>query len=131
MVRAAQRWPSVREMENPAGWLWRTGFNVSRSFFRRLAAERRAHDRSARYPAVSAYDGDAVERLDVLETLRRLTPRQRMVLILHYLNDLSFAEVARILDMPESTAKSLAQRGLKRLRTDGQALRNEGVMPDA
>jgi RNA polymerase sigma-70 factor (sigma-E family) len=53
----------------------------------------------------------------VLELLRDLPPRQRAAIALRYLDDLSFAEVARILDCPEATARSYVHRALQRLRT--------------
>ena len=47
---------------------------------------------------------------------RRLPPRQRAVLVLRYYEDLSEAEIARVLDIPVGTVKTLARRGLARLR---------------
>ena len=46
----------------------------------------------------------------------RLPLRQRAVLVLRYYEDLSEAEIARVLDIPAGTVKTLARRGLARLR---------------
>jgi RNA polymerase sigma factor (sigma-70 family) len=48
--------------------------------------------------------------------VRRLPARQRAVLVLRYHEDLPEAEVARLLGLPLGTVKSLAHRGLARLR---------------
>ena len=47
---------------------------------------------------------------------RRLPRRQQAVLVLRYYEDLSEAEIARVLGLPVGTVKTLARRGLARLR---------------
>jgi RNA polymerase sigma-70 factor (ECF subfamily) len=48
--------------------------------------------------------------------VRQLPSRQRAVIVLRYYEDLSEAEVARLLGLPLGTVKSLGRRGLSRLR---------------
>jgi RNA polymerase sigma factor (sigma-70 family) len=50
--------------------------------------------------------------------VRCLPARQRAVLVLRYHEDLPEAEVARLLGLPRGTVKSLAHRGLTRLRAE-------------
>jgi RNA polymerase sigma-70 factor (sigma-E family) len=45
-----------------------------------------------------------------------LPPQQRAAVVLRYYEDLSFAEIARALDCPESTARSHVHRALASLR---------------
>jgi RNA polymerase sigma-70 factor (sigma-E family) len=45
-----------------------------------------------------------------------LPPQQRAAVVLRFYEDLSFAEIARILDCPESTARSHVHRALTSLR---------------
>ncbi len=40
LVRACERWSSVRRLDSPIGWTFRVGVNLSRSSLRRRAAER-------------------------------------------------------------------------------------------
>lgn len=49
--------------------------------------------------------------------LRELPSRQRAAVVLRFFDDLSFAEIADLLDCPEATARSHVHRALARLRT--------------
>lgn len=130
-TRLAQHWKRVSAMDDPSAWLWRVGFNLSRSFLRRVVAERRAKQRFGFRSVASAPEPDAAERLGVVQMLSLLSHRQRSVLVLHYYNDLTFAEISSLLDAPESTVKSLAQRGIKRLHSELQTEEKEDAVFDA
>src|SRR5215208_937843 len=52
------------------------------------------------------------------QAVQALPPRQRAVLVLRFHEDLPEAEVARLLGLPLGTVKSLAHRGLARLRAE-------------
>ncbi len=66
-----------------------------------------AHDDGAETRAV---------RSDLIVALRRLPARQRAVIVLRYLDDLSEAETAEALGCSVGTVKSTCSRGLSRLR---------------
>ena len=57
-----------------------------------------------------------VERLDLMHALAGLSPKARAVVALRFLDDLSIAEVAQLLDLPEGTVKSQTARALERLQ---------------
>lgn len=65
--------------------------------------------------------GDFTDRLadhdTIVIALRTLTPRQRAVVVLRYAEDLSENDVAEALGISIGTVKTLASRGLARLRT--------------
>jgi RNA polymerase sigma-70 factor (ECF subfamily) len=50
--------------------------------------------------------------------LRRLPGRQRAAIYLRYYENLDFTEVAAVLGVPSSTARSLVHRGLRRVAAD-------------
>lgn len=58
----------------------------------------------------------AVERLAIQDALGLLPPRQRAVIVLRFLDDLSEAETARCLGCSVGTVKSQSSRALARLR---------------
>ena len=62
------------------------------------------------HPAVSA------DRIALFEDLRRLSPRQRAVLVLRYFDDLTEADTAAALGISVGTVKSHVREGLASLR---------------
>ena len=65
---------------------------------------------------------------DLLRALKCLPLEQRTVVLLVSVEDLSYAEVARVLGIPIGTVMSRLFRARERLRemTEGQATRNDG-----
>ena len=59
---------------------------------------------------------DSTDRIALLEDLRRLSPRQRAVLVLRYFDDLTEADTAAALGISVGTVKSHARDALARLR---------------
>ena len=66
---------------------------------------------------------DPVERAEAADEQRRLrkaiarlSPDQQQVIVLKFIQEMSNAEVARILDKPEGAVKSLQHRALTNLR---------------
>ena len=59
---------------------------------------------------------DSADRIALLEDLRRLSPRQRAVLVLRYFDDLTEADTAAALGISVGTVKSHARDALARLR---------------
>lgn len=57
-----------------------------------------------------------LEGTDLWSTLRQLPEEQRLVLTLYYYEDLTVAEAARVLGVPQGTIKSRLSRGRERLR---------------
>lgn len=82
--------------------------------------------RDERVPAAT-FDADGLGLSDeVAAALASLTQPQRAALLLHVVGDLGFAEIGRLLDVPENTATSHARRARVALRvalTAAHALR--------
>ena len=56
------------------------------------------------------------KRREVSGCLKRLPVKYREVMVLHYLEDLSVAEISRVLGQPVGTVKSRLSRGRERMK---------------
>lgn len=79
-----------------------------------------AIDRDVGRVAGAAVDGRAWRdsddlRIDLERQLQALAPTDRAVLVLRYLEDLTYAEIAALLDVPASTVETRLFRARKRL----------------
>ena len=96
---------------NPEGYLRTTVANFARSRLRRLRLERRPPPRDR----ITLTDPEIDETWAVV---CRLPFRQRAVLVLRFYDDLSEAEIARVLGCRPGTVKSNLHRGLTKLREE-------------
>ncbi|MDA8267637.1 MAG: SigE family RNA polymerase sigma factor [Actinomycetota bacterium] len=97
--------------EQPAAYLRAAVVNGCRSFHRRRNLALGLWPRTGALP--ESVDPELHELADILAML---PPRQRTVLVLRYYADLSEAEIAEAMDCRPGTVKSLAHRGLARMR---------------
>lgn len=108
MLVAYGRWREVRKMADPAMWVRRVCVNKATSNLRRRSAEARAmlrlRGRRDLTPVLEPADED------FWAEVRALPRRQAQVVALHYVYDLSVADVARTLEMSEGTAKTHLSR---------------------
>lgn len=106
-------WVKRREVDDLAGWVTTAALNRSRSRWRSAAAERRAFERFARRIEQTGVAPAATSALDdrVARALAALPRNQREAVALHYLLDLSVADVAGRLGIAEGTAKVHLHRG--------------------
>jgi RNA polymerase sigma factor (sigma-70 family) len=112
--RLWRRWRLVRKPDDPATYARKVLVNRYRSLLRHAVVEARYRYRAR--PADGYSDEHREDAIVLWAATRRLPPRQRAVLVLRYYEDLSEAEIARVLGIPVGTVKSLARRGLARLR---------------
>ena len=102
-----ERWDRVREMERPAGYLYRTAMNAFRSRVRRAArAAKRLVGRAEEDEFARADERDAVARV-----LGTLTPRQRAALVLTELLGYASEEAGEILSVKAVAVRVLASQG--------------------
>ena len=102
-------------------WLYRITLNVVRNVWRGGRREipvaeppERVDERFGVAPG-STPVSDREAWLDALVALGRLSERQRMAVVLRYVEDLPYAEVAERTGWPENTCKTLVRRGIDRL----------------
>jgi RNA polymerase sigma-70 factor (sigma-E family) len=116
LVRTYRRWRWVRRYDHPEDYARKVLLNRHRSLLRRALVEDRYRARSR---PEHAYLPEATNDALVLwAATLKLPPRQRAVLVLRYREDLTVAAVARLLGIPDGTVKTLARRGLARLRRE-------------
>ena len=111
LARAYARWPKVRDLDYRDAWVMRVTANVALDVLRRAR-------RPLPVPAVSDLDpaDAAITRIALAQALRRLPRRQRDVVVLRYLADLSEADVAESLGVSAGTVKQHAHRAVDALR---------------
>jgi RNA polymerase sigma-70 factor (ECF subfamily) len=122
LARVCRDWGRVRRMDHPEAWARRIALNLASSSFRRRTAERRAIARSQQSP--QAPGSDTVASIELRALVASLPKRQRTAVLLRYYVDLSYREIGEVMEIPESTAKSLVARSVKRLR-DSESLDEE------
>jgi RNA polymerase sigma-70 factor, ECF subfamily len=109
-ARAIERWSRVREMESPAGWVFRTALNVVKRRARRQSLERRLLGRVP--PEVESPLGWSVE---VLDAVRSLPERERVAIALRYVADLSTTQIAEVMGIAPGTVGSTLSAGRRRM----------------
>lgn len=114
LIRACERWErEVSTLDSPIGWTFRVGVNLGRSYFRRIAAERRANVRSLGRIAHVADHDDA---MTVRAALAELPARQREVVLLRFFLGLSSAEAGAVLGASAGAVRVLTHRAVQALR---------------
>lgn len=130
LVRVYPRWGRLRRGQE-VGYVRRTMLNLRRDAWRR-----RSLDRSIPWHRTTGVAGgepaadparEVTGRRTVVHLLRELPPRQRAVLVLRHVCDLSEQQVAAELGISVGSVKSAASRGLARVR---ELARDTGVGPD-
>ena len=114
LVRTWRRWRLAGKPDNPEAYARKVLVNRHRSLLRRALVEARYRYRDR--PTVGSSDEHREDAIVLWAATRRLPPRQQAVLVLRYYEDLSEAEIARVLGIPVGTVKTLTRRGLARLR---------------
>jgi RNA polymerase sigma-70 factor (sigma-E family) len=109
LARATLRWDKLHD--RPEGWISRVASNLALDRYRRI----RRHPAAPTGP-VGVVDDNSVERSDLVGALRRLTRRQREVVVLRYLADFSESDTAIALGCSVGSVKTHSSRGLSALR---------------
>src|SRR5262245_51916428 len=107
----------VRELK-PKAWLHRIAVNVVRNRVRGVRP-RLVELNGSEPSAASGPEEDVMRMAEIDELAARvacLPPRYREAVVLHHVQDLSYAEVAEALGQPVGTVKANVHRGLKLLR---------------
>jgi RNA polymerase sigma-70 factor (ECF subfamily) len=109
LARAYARWRTVAGHDEP--WVARVATNLA------IGRWRRRRPTGAMVDAATA-DPDVLARIELVAALERLPRRQREVVVLRYLADLSERDVAAALHTTVGSVKQHAHRATARLRAD-------------
>lgn len=93
--------------DNPEAWLRTVAVNLARSRWRRAQRLVGLAPRLVEEPRDPDIDG----HVDLLQGLRKLPARQREVIALHHLADMTVEQVAHTLGVPTGTVKARLSRG--------------------
>jgi RNA polymerase sigma-70 factor (ECF subfamily) len=121
--RAYVRWRRVGSLDDPLGWVRRVAINRATDVHRRRTRGRRAllrlAGRAELRPNTELVMSDAASFHDgeLAAAVADLSPQQRAVVALHYLDDLSVADVAHAMDLSEGAVKYHLHQARGRLRT--------------
>ncbi len=112
-LAAHRQWDRVASYEAPEAWVRRVVANLAVSAFRTKVREAgalaRLKPREDYLPALPAEDSE------FWKAVRDLPNRQAQVIALHYLEDRSVAEIARVLGCSQNTVKVHLHKGRDRL----------------
>jgi RNA polymerase sigma-70 factor (sigma-E family) len=109
LARACLRWGAVRQLPHRNAWVLRVTTNLAVDSVRRRP--RWLPGRNPAGPEVAGSD-----HIDLANALARLPKRQREVVTLRYLLDMSEEQVAETLGIARGTVKATSSQGLSALR---------------
>lgn len=116
LVAAWQGFDRLRETDRFAAWFDRILVNGCRDRLRRRGTVRFVPIDASVDPASGDPFRELIERDALLAGLGRLTPDERIVIVLRYWADLPLDEIADRLSWPLGTVKSRLHRAIARLR---------------
>ena len=120
LLRTARRWG--RAQDAPFPYARQVVVNLVKDRWRYLGRRPRRTADDVATLALACGTGErdldrVLQRDLLLRAVQQLPPKQRAVVVLRYLDDLSVEETARALGTTTGTVKTHASRGLARLRT--------------
>ena len=128
LVRAWQQLPSLRDPDRFDAWLYRLVVNACADQGRRLRRWSRQVQPIQLEPSISDDTGSVADREQLERGFGRLKPEQRAVVVLHYYSGFSATEIARMLGIPEGTARSRLYYATEAMRA---ALESDARQPAA
>jgi RNA polymerase sigma-70 factor (ECF subfamily) len=116
-ARVWERWDSVGEMENPAGYLHRTAMNLFRNRYRRaLLAVRKGVGIQRQEDAFEVVD----DRHVAMQALSSLAPRQRAAIVLTEVLQYTAEEAGSMLGIRAATVRALHFQARSALKSSGR-----------
>jgi RNA polymerase sigma-70 factor (sigma-E family) len=114
-ARVYASWQRVSRADDPLAYARRTLLNTYLSH-RRLRRNSELPADPALMPEHPGAQDDPTARVDLLDALAMLSPRDRALLVLRYWEDRSVADTAHDLGITEAAVRTRSSRALQRLR---------------
>nr|WP_245635670.1 sigma-70 family RNA polymerase sigma factor [Dactylosporangium aurantiacum] len=105
--RAFSKWKTISTYEDPMSWVRRVAWNVATSRFRR----RRTALNFLHHQREEHAEGPSPDRMALVAALAKIPVQLRKAVVMHYIGELSVAEIAAQEDVAEGTVKSWLSRG--------------------
>ncbi len=109
MTRAYARWNHVSQLERPDLWVTRVAANLAIDAWRKRRRE-------VGLTAAAATDHDEVRALWVRWAMERMTPEDRLLLILRHRDGLSVEEIGALVAKSPNTVAKYLKRARRRFR---------------
>jgi RNA polymerase sigma-70 factor (ECF subfamily) len=106
-IRAWQRWGKVSAYDDPVAWVRRVAWNLAMTRHRRWKLLRLITEHRDAPPAPDV----GLDRIVLVQALRKLPEQIRRAIVLFYIADMSIADIAQDMSVPEGTVKSWLHRG--------------------
>jgi len=113
LARTCERWERANQRGCPEAWVVNTATHVCQE---KLREEARGARSTGGTTAPADQDDEFVRSTLLAGALRRLTSRQRVVIVWRYLFDFSVTETAAALGLTESKVRDASHNGVARLR---------------
>jgi RNA polymerase sigma-70 factor (ECF subfamily) len=105
--RALSKWNNIGRYQDPFAWVRRVAWNLATSRFRR----RKTALNFVRGQREEYAPGPSPDRIASVTALAKIPAQLRKAVVLHYIGELSIAEIAAQEDVAEGTVKSWLSRG--------------------
>ena len=130
-IRLHRNWDKVLRRGVPIkGWLFRTTHNAAVDYIRKESRRRLLHERQSN--EMDPYAVDCADRREheerhalVMQHLNILRPKEREVLVLRMQEEMSYREIAAVLNRSEGYVGTLIHTATRKL---SQSLRKAGVV---
>ena len=117
LASAYVSWRRVCRADNPEAYVQRIVINQLFAWRRRKSSRSEVpRDRLPESSAVASHEGSVVEVDEIWQAIQALPRRQRAVVVLRYVEDLSVDETAKALRIRPGTVKSQASAAFAHLR---------------
>jgi RNA polymerase sigma-70 factor (sigma-E family) len=118
LERCYRHWRRVERTDRPERYVRRVLANAATDRWRGARRRPELPLAAAAEPVVADTTEALLARDELIRALRTLSARQRVVVVLRYVEDLSEQDTAALLDCSVGSVKAHASRGLARLRAE-------------